>query len=50
MKEHAAFLSSFCDNLDPVQTAVTMMAVSTTEGDKWAVKTIVPGSIFVHVP
>lgn len=50
MKEHAAFLSTFCDHLHPIQTAVPMVAVSTAEGDEWAVEAIVPGPIFVHIP
>lgn len=50
MEQHAAFLSCLCDHLEAIQAAVTVMTVPTAERYEWAVKTIVPGTIFVHIP
>lgn len=50
LEEHAAFLLPFCYHLKGVQAAVAPVAVPTAERDERAVKAIVPGAIFVHVP
>lgn len=50
MKQHAAFLYIFCNHPESIQTTVTLLAVSTAEGDKWAIKAIMPGAVLVDVP
>ncbi len=50
MEQHAALLSRLGDHLEAIQAAVTAVTVPTAEGYERAVKAIVPGAIFVHVP
>lgn len=50
LEEHAAFLLPLSDHLEGVQAAVPPMAVPTAEGNKGAVKAIVPGTILIYVP
>lgn len=50
MEQHAALLSRLGDHLEAIQAAVTAVTVPTAEGYDWAVKAIVPGAIFVHIP
>lgn len=50
MEQHAAFLCRLGDHLKAVQAAVAVMTVPAAERYEWAVKTIVPGTIFVHIP
>lgn len=50
LKEHAAFLLPFSDHLEGVQAAVAPLTVAAAERDERAVKAVVPGAVFVHVP
>ncbi len=50
MEQHAALLSRLGDHLKAIQAAVTTVTVPTAKSYERAVKAIVPGAIFVHVP
>lgn len=50
LEEHASLLLALCDHFEGVQAAVAPMAVPAAERDEGAVKAVVPGAIFIHVP